>query len=246
MNPELKGGASRPRRRRVFSLGVLVFLAAILLVSIEDSAAGVFSTIFDEEVAGGQLADPDSAYARQLIEAVRGANGVLCGALDRSFDTGYGGHSLTSIIESDFADPNSIEISRWVNKREYDETVLPVIRRGLSSSDACVRRIAARVAGKIKGKARLHERLSSELGSSNPATRTAAVFALGFADHKAAIPVVRDRLVDSDRDVRVAAIWALGTIGDPNMSDPLVGLLERDSDPAVRRAAAWALGRLHD
>lgn len=244
MNPESKGGASRPRRRRVCQLGVLFVLAAILLVSIKDSSAGVFSTVFEE--APKQLEDPDSIYARHLIDAVRGANGVLCRAVDRSFDTGYWSHSLTTVIETDFADQRSADIARWVGRRRFDESVLQVARAAMASSDACVRRMGARMAGNVEGAEQLHERLRSELTSSSATTRTAALFALGFADQREAVPTIRERLSDSDRNVRVAAIWALGSIGDPTIGETLIGLLERDGDPVVRGAAAWALGRIHD
>jgi hypothetical protein len=243
MNAEQLGGKSRPRRRRALKLGMLMFVAAVLLVAIRESKAVIFTALWDEPAT--KFEDPDSVYARELLEAVRGTNGILCGAMDRSFDTGYWSHSLTSVIETDFADQRSADVARWVGKRRFDVSVLPIARTALTSTDACVRRIGARIAGNTNVE-QLHERLSSELGSSDTHTRTAAIFAIGFADKAAAIPVLRDRLNDSDRNVRVAAIWALGSIGDPSISNTLIGLLEKDSDPVVRSAAAWAIGRIND
>src|SRR5687768_5337955 len=115
MNHENTGGASRPRRRRALKLGALIFIGAVLLVAIRESDAVVFTSLWDEP-AVQQLAQPDSVYARQLLEAVRGANGILCGAIDRSFDTGYWSHSLTSVIETDFADQRSADVARWIGR----------------------------------------------------------------------------------------------------------------------------------
>jgi hypothetical protein len=243
MNNETLGGASRPRRRRALKFGALILTAAVLIVGIRESDALVFTTIWDEP--SEQLPQSDTMYARQLLEAVRGANGVLCGAVDRAFDTGYWSHSLTSVIETDFADQQSADVSRWMGKRKYPEDVFPIARAALLSEDACVRRIGARVAGHILVED-LHQRLRAELTSANARTRSAALFALGFADKAAAIPAIRERIDDSDRNVRVAAIWALGSIGDDSSNDTLMRLLERDADPVVRSAAAWALGRIND
>ncbi len=243
MNPEITGGASRPRRRRVWKFGALIFVAAILLVTIRESNAVVFTNLWDEP--DQQLSQPDSVYARELLDAVRGANGVLCGAIDRSFDTGYWSHSLTSIIETDFADQRSVDIARWIGRRRFPESVFPIARSGLSSGDACVRRVAARIAGNTTI-TRLHDRLDSELRATEPATRSAALFALGFADQSDALPRIRELLNDRDRNVRVAAIWALGTIGDGSSNETLISLLAKDADPVVRGAAAWALGRIND
>jgi hypothetical protein len=243
MNAEKLGGASRPRRRRVLKLGILIFVAAVLLVAIRESKAVMFTALWDEPTS--EFAEADTVYARELLDAVRGANGVLCGAMDRTFDTGYWSHSLTNVIETDFADQRSADIARWVGKRRYDVSVLSLARTALGNPDACVRRIAARIAGHVQVD-RLHERLSAELSSTDMRTRTAAIFALGFADKAEAVPALRTQIQGSDRNVRVAAIWALGSIGDESSNETLVSLLERDSDPVVRSAAAWALGRIND
>jgi hypothetical protein len=244
MNHENTGGASRPRRRRALKLGALIFIGAVLLVAIRESDAVVFTSLWDEP-AVQQLAQPDSVYARQLLEAVRGANGILCGAIDRSFDTGYWSHSLTSVIETDFADQRSADVARWIGRRRFHESVFPIARVALTNTDACVRRIAARIVGNT-AVSNLGGRLESELRAADAATRTAALFALGFADKTEAIPQIRERLNDNDRNVRVAAVWALGTIGDASSNNTLISLLERDGDPVVRSAAAWALGRIND
>jgi hypothetical protein len=243
MNDVKLGGASRPRRRRVLTVGAVLFAAGILLLVIRESNALVSVNLWDEP--SQEFAQADTVYARQLMAAVTGANGVLCGAVDRSFDTGYWSHSLTGIVESDYLDERSAELARWIGKGRFDGSVLPLARAAMNSGDACVRRMGARLAGHTKLDS-LHEHLESELSSGQPRTRTAALFALGFADDRTAVPLITARLQDSDRTVRVAAIWALGAIGDPNTNPALVELLERDGDAVVRSAAAWALGRIND
>jgi hypothetical protein len=244
MNAQNMGGASRPRRRRVLEVSSLIFIGAVLLLSIRESGAEMPTNIFDEQQP--RSSQPDSIHARHLLDAVRGANGVLCGAIDRSFDTGYWGNSMGSIMETEFSDRRSTDIGQWIGHRKFDETVYPMARAALSSSDACERRIAARILGNLRNRERLHEQLRSELTASDSRTKTAALFALGFADSHQAIPAIRERLSDADRNVRVAAIWALANIGDRSISETLISLLQRDGDPVVRGAAAWALGRLND
>ena len=243
MNAETLGGASRPRRRRVLKLGALIFIAGILLVAIRETDALVSVDLWNEPVQ--QMPQPDSLYARQLLESVRGANGVLCGAIDRTFDTGYWSHSLSNVVESDFADQQSTDVARWVGRRRFDASVAVVAQPALRAEDACVRRIAARVLGKAEIR-NLHERLRPELSAGDARVRTAAIFAIGFAEQREAIPLLRERLADGDRQVRIASIWALASIGDNGISETFVSLLERDADPIVRSAAAWALGRLND
>jgi HEAT repeat protein len=176
---------------------------------------------------------------------VRGANGVLCGAVDRTFETGFWSHSFSSVIESDFAGQQSTDVARWIGGRRFNDSVLPVAQPALQSTDPCVRRIAARIVGRSNVR-NLHDRLRTELNAANAGVRTAAVFALGFAEQQESIPALRERLDDGDRNVRVAAIWALASIGDTAINETMVNLLERDADPVVRSAAAWALGRIND
>ncbi len=236
------GGASRPRRRRALLLGSLIFVGSVLLLVFRESAALVTA---DWAEPAAQLDQPDSVYARELLQAVTSANGVLCKGVDRLFDTGYSSHGLSGLADTDFADARSSDIARWISIRRFDVSVLPVARNGMHSNDACVRRIAARIAGSAHTD-RLHDALQSELNAAQPATRAAALFALGFGRDTAALSQVNARLQDNNQQVRVAAIWALGRIGDDASNSTLIELLEKDKDAVIRGAAAWALGRIND
>jgi len=53
-------------------------------------------------------------------------------------------------------------------------------------------------------------------------------------------------LADPVREVRVAAVEALGGLKDTMAVRALIDVLKKDTDAGVRRAAAWALGELDD
>jgi HEAT repeat protein len=63
--------------------------------------------------------------------------------------------------------------------------------------------------------------------------------------YQQAVPPLIQALGDSDWDVRAAAAWALGKLGDPRAVPALIQAL-RDRSENVRFAAAWALGDLGD
>lgn len=71
---------------------------------------------------------------------------------------------------------------------------------------------------------------------------------LGVHGDVAAAPLLESVLRDpgEPRDVRAAAAGALGRIGSPTSTEPLVRVLTDDSDPALQRTCAEALGRIGD
>ena len=77
--------------------------------------------------------------------------------------------------------------------------------------------------------------------------RHAAILALGQLKAQAAVPALLETLVAANPQLRVAALWALGEIGDPQAAPAIVPLLG-DGTPAgdhtVRQATAEALQRL--
>ena len=66
---------------------------------------------------------------------------------------------------------------------------------------------------------------------------------LGLFRDRAAAPALAERLMDSDREVRVAAAMALAACGTRESVPPLLAAL-RNRDPLVAQAAAVALENL--
>jgi HEAT repeat protein len=84
------------------------------------------------------------------------------------------------------------------------------------------------------------------LGAADPDVRIHAAAALGRIGAEEALPDLRQLVLhDNDDNLRTAAIYALGDIGDPEGVDLLLPFL-RDSSFRVRIAAAYTLGRLGD
>ncbi len=79
-----------------------------------------------------------------------------------------------------------------------------------------------------------------ELKSTRPAMRYEAAHAAGEMTLTEALPILVDMTEDTDLEVRLSAIWALGQIGGKPAADALA-LAARDSSPAVREAAQDAI-----
>ena len=87
--------------------------------------------------------------------------------------------------------------------------------------------------------------LQAVLGDGDAVVRAAALSALrnveGFTDGSVAAPL----LADADENVRVQAIFTVGTLRTASAVPALVQVLESDSSPSVRKRAAWALGHMN-
>ncbi|MBI4213938.1 MAG: HEAT repeat domain-containing protein [Chloroflexi bacterium] len=83
--------------------------------------------------------------------------------------------------------------------------------------------------------------LRTELRSKQPAYRLQAILACIEREDERLVPDLVDRIGDPEREVRLAAIQALGAIGGRD-AELALDEIERSSDPAFRRAAAQALG----
>jgi len=65
-----------------------------------------------------------------------------------------------------------------------------------------------------------------------------------LGDCTAVAPLI-ELLKDSNKDVRISAVWNLSRLGDHTAIVPLIELF-KDSDSDVRSSAAWVLGELED
>ena len=135
-------GASRRGRRLVLNTGALLTVGVSLLLVIGRGNA-------EEELGSWQLGvdeytRSDAEIATHLLESVRGANAVVCAAIDRTFDSGHWGRSSQLLEPITEAAQAASETAQWIGKRRLDEAVLTVARPGLSSADECTRGLRAR------------------------------------------------------------------------------------------------------
>jgi HEAT repeat protein len=82
--------------------------------------------------------------------------------------------------------------------------------------------------------------------NDEPAVRRYLALAIGRLDPPFPPNAVRDlteALDDPDSEVRISAIWALGSSGDPAVAEVLQPLYQ-SSDPGIRKMAVYALGAL--
>lgn len=131
---------------------------------------------------------------------------------------------------------------RGLAERERRET-RSAVERQLGSSDADVAVMAAYALGHIEDRASV-PRLRQELKSPRAKMRMTAAWALGMIEDPAAAPDLEPLArSDADRNVRLAAIEALGDIEASRSFGLLVGLLD-DRDLGIATAAAEALSSL--
>lgn len=237
---ETAGPGRRGRRLVLDAAAVLMIVGALLVVIGRGRASNDHDSLAAEQQ---RFSRPDDVMAAALLQAVNGANPVLCASVERVFRTGNWGGALLPPAE-DSLSADAQETVRWIGKNRIDRAALSIARSNLASADACTRKIATRIIGDIDVE-RLDDLLDAELKSTDPLLRAGAVIALGYAEQSTSVARVQSFLQDSNRNVRLSAIWALGRIGDERVSDEMRRLLEKDQDPDARRLAAWALGKIH-
>lgn len=238
MTNQTGAGASRRGRRRTPELAALVILASALFLVIKRSNAHDEGDAWETPQ---HFARSDAVIATHLLQSVAGANPVMCAAVERAFQTGSWG---MQVLPADGATAEEDETARWIGRDHLERGALEPARQALASADACTRRVAAHIAGNV-AVPDLERELDAELSSAVTATQVAAIMALGYSEQRSAAPRLRRMANASDRSVRLAAIWALGSIEDEGSSGVLINLLRNDSDADVRRLAAWALGHMN-
>jgi HEAT repeat protein len=82
------------------------------------------------------------------------------------------------------------------------------------------------------------------LSRSSVATRSKAARMLGDLKNRRSVPALTARLADNAPEVRCAAAWALGQIGEPCALFRLSHNAGCDPHPDVRDAAIMAIGRI--
>jgi hypothetical protein len=128
------------------------------------------------------------------------------------------------------------------NSQKLDESI-----RKLESDD-----LEKRIEG-IRGLAEVNDPKGFEylIGAANdpdPRIRVKAIDTLGHLRAKDAVPLLVQRLFmrDTDGGTKQRILAALGKIGDPRATGPIVDFLGRDLDAATRGNAVFALGAIGD
>lgn len=152
-----------------------------------------------------------------------------------------------------------INISRGLFPATRDVTLLgqratPALRRGLlENTDASVRWKAAQVLTQLRDPSARPD-LHAALGDWIPSVRHQALLALAVLGDRSSVGAILKRLADPDETLsnRVAAMRALGRIGDPRAAGPIIRQFHKGlpivrqlkkvhDEPAVRLAAVSAM-----
>lgn len=90
---------------------------------------------------------------------------------------------------------------------------------------------------------RWHQIVMDELESDHPAMRYEAARAAGEMTLQDALPFLVRMVEDTDTEVRLAAVWALGQIGGRPAAEAVAPLL-KSKEPALREAAQDAINEM--
>lgn len=192
----------------------------------------------------GRLIADDTASVSRLLNAVRGADVLLCEVLVRNVDQ-RGSWSHWGSIGADplVTDSASGALLRWVQNKHNDPVVVPRLRTAMRDSDACVRRVGGSFLAHVDHPSAVAA-LMDALGDVRAEVREVAAIGLGIAEHPGAVDALIGRLKDGAPAVRRASAWALGALEPKKAIVPLMEVLSRDSDARVRQTAAWAIGNI--
>jgi HEAT repeat protein len=217
---------------RAFAVGML--LAAVACA--RDGRAQGVATVRD-----------DAAALARYLDAVRGANPVLCELATRSADAGGWWSRFGPLSDNPLdVDSASATLVAWIQRGHKNAAVVPRLRAGLRDTDACVRRVAGGLLGRVDHPSATAA-LVAALDDTSADTRYVAALGLGMSERSAtngAVASLIRRLADDSPRVRRSAAWALGSVEARAALVPLIELLGRDSDPRVRQTAAWAIGQI--
>jgi HEAT repeat protein len=128
---------------------------------------------------------------------------------------------------------------------ELGADAVPVLDEMLEDGRWFVVRDAVAVLGRMDGPA-ARERVAVQLAHPDPRVRREALFAVARAADGDAGALVYGMIEDPDRDVRLAAAMAAGTLGVERAVRPLLALLEAEDEEAVQAGLLDSLGRLGD
>jgi HEAT repeat protein len=123
-----------------------------------------------------------------------------------------------------------------------DEAIIKLIQKAYDSDDELVKASALKAMGRSVNKRWLPE-VGKELSSDLPSLRYEAATAAGEIVCEELLPSLFHLVNDRDREVRMAAVWALGQIGGPEPTRVLKDLANGDNE-AMAEAAKEALAEI--
>jgi HEAT repeat protein len=240
----VRGGSSRPAPGGTL---VLVISGMVLLTGAgvrqirkaasQEAQPSVRSSALPE------VLQQDFANVRAFLARVRGVDPTICHLMSRAVGNRWGGwHSVDAI--GPYAAAGVDRLLAWLDTRDIQSELVPLLRAALQDEDVCVRRSAAQLLGRARV-SNLAAELGNELNSGNATTREAALIALGNFDRISGVAPARTALRDPDVSVRVAAAWVLGVLEGNEANSALMDAA-RDPDARVRSTVAWALGEIEN
>jgi HEAT repeat protein len=128
---------------------------------------------------------------------------------------------------------------------ELGPGAVPVLEEMLEDGRWFVVRDAVAVLGRMEGPA-AREQVRVQLAHPDPRVRREALFAVARAGDGNAGALVYGMIEDPDREVRLAAAMAAGTLGVERAVRPLLALLDEEDEEAVQVGLLDSLGRLGD
>jgi len=191
--------------------------------------------------AAEALADGDERAIYPLIKALRDSHPGVQDAATRSLIS-IGGEVTAWMVLPLLREQAFLRNTAMVILKEIGAPALPHLPPLLLDKDDDVRKFAIELLS--DGGARdqapaLMERLSDD---ANPNVRGAAAKALGVLGCREALPKLVAALKDIEW-VRFTVLEAMCLLGDEEVVDPILGLLD-DPSPATRRSAIEALGAI--
>ncbi len=120
--------------------------------------------------------------------------------------------------------------------------------RKFNSDDPDTRLEGVRALAAVEGDKKATDYLLQAANDPDSRVRLKAIDTIGNLRAREATPILVQQLFlrDTDAKTKQRILVALGKIGDPRATGPLIDFVQRDVDPALRGNAIYALGDIGD